>query len=583
MKAERLMQHFDRISEAPDAIPYLRRFILDLAVRGKLLEQDPNDEPATELIREILAEKGHLLKEGKIRSGKPLTALQTPPFAVPENWQWILLGEITELITKGSSPKWQGVQYVSKEDGILFVTSENVGNYRLRKMEEAKYVERRFNEIEPRSILSFGDILMNLVGASIGRTAIYDLHVEANINQAVALIRMVHSVPNLCTNFLLHYFNSRIAIELMLESRVVTAQPNMSLTDARQFPVPVPPLAEQRRIVAKVDELMALCDQLEAAKDQREQSRNRLVASSLHRLNQPTDDTKDNRPEAFRDHARFTFDHFSRLTTRVEHIKQLRHTILNLAVRGKLVPQNPNEEPVAVQLSLSDQMRQATAKKDRRADADLQSLLAAEDRWGVPSTWEWRALADLVLFIDYRGKTPTKEEQGVRLITAKNVRKGFIDPRPEEFISQRDYHIWMTRGLPVEGDVLFTTEAPMGNAAVVRLTERFALAQRVICFRNYGAVTPDFLVLQLLANPFQSILDKTATGLTAKGIKAAKLKRLPIAVPPLAEQHRIVAKVDELMAQCDQLEAQLATNEADSRRLLEAVLHEALNGSRQGI
>jgi len=134
----------------------------------------------------------------------------------------------------------------------------------------------------------------------------------------------------------------------------------------------------------------------------------------------------------------------------------------------------------------------------------------------------------------------------------------------------------MTRGFPRSGDVLFTTEAPMGNAAVVRLTERFALAQRVICFRLYGSLNPDFLVLQLLARPFQAILDKAATGLTAKGIKAAKLKRLPIVVPPLAEQQRIVAKVDDLMAVCDKLELQITAGETTSSRLLEALLHDAL-------
>ena len=204
-------------------------------------------------------------------------------------------------------------------------------------------------------------------------------------------------------------------------------------------------------------------------------------------------------------------------------------------------------------------------------------MLAADDRWEVPPSWRWRALADLVLFIDYRGKTPNKVAQGVRLVTAKNVRRGFINRSPEEFLSDENYHRWMTRGFPSVGDVLFTTEAPMGNAAVVHLTERFGLAQRVICLHPYGAMNPDFLVLQLLAEPFQFILDKTATGLTAKGIKAAKLKRLPVAVPPAAEQRRIVAKSDELIGVCDRLEAQLTETQTESRRLLEAVLQEALD------
>ncbi len=194
----------------------------------------------------------------------------------------------------------------------------------------------------------------------------------------------------------------------------------------------------------------------------------------------------------------------------------------------------------------------------------------------MPTSWTWRALADLVLFIDYRGQTPNKVEQGVRLITAKNVKKGFVNLLPEEFISESHYDTWMTRGFPKVGDVLLTTEAPMGDAAVARLEERFALAQRVIDLRPYGAVDPDFLVLQVLAAPFQYILSKTATGLTAKGIKAAKLKRLPIAVPPLDEQRRIVAKVEELLGLFDRLEAQLTTAQIESSRLLEALLHEVL-------
>jgi type I restriction enzyme S subunit len=277
--------------------------------------------------------------------------------------------------------------------------------------------------------------------------------------------------------------------------------------------------------------------------------------------------------------AELLLAHFDRITNAGEAIPFLRRFVLDLAVRGKLVEQDSNDEPVAALLKQNDQVRRAIAKKDRRADADRQVLLAAESRWDIPPSWNWCAFADLVLFIDYRGKTPTKTEKGVRLITAKNVKKGFINFSPEEFLSEPDYHAWMTRGFPKEGDVLFTTEAPMGNAAVVRIHERFALAQRVICFRPYGAVNPDFLSLQLLAEPFQYVLNKTATGLTAKGIKAAKLTRLPIALPPLAEQHRIVSRVKELMALCDRLEAARKEQESRRDRLTAASLHHLNNGA----
>lgn len=243
----------------------LRKSILTLAVQGKLVPQDPNDEPVEEMLARIAETKLRHQGNGKRGEGKTAFPLQPDsiPFEVPEAWRWRKLVEFTELITKGSSPKWQGIAYVSEAEGILFITSENVGNYRLRKINDLKYVERRFNEIEPRSILKRGDILMNLVGASIGRTAIYDLHDGANVNQAVALIRLVRETEGVCPDFILHYFNSAPAIDYMLSSRVVSAQPNISLTDVREFAVPIPPFAEQRRIVAKVDQLMALVDQLE--------------------------------------------------------------------------------------------------------------------------------------------------------------------------------------------------------------------------------------------------------------------------------------------------------------------------------
>jgi type I restriction enzyme S subunit len=259
------LDHFRQLTARPKQIQQLRETLLDVAMRGQLVVKDPNDYSSSRLLNRIQVDKTQLVKSGDIKKDKPLSPLarEHAPFEIPAGWEWIRLGEIAEVITKGSSPKWQGIEYVSKESGILFVTSENVGNYSLRKMDEPKYVARRFNEIEPRSILQHGDILMNLVGASIGRTAIYDLPDEANINQAVAVIRLVRTMPDTYRKFLLHYLNSPLAIKLMLASRVVTAQPNISLTDVREFPVPTPPLAEQQRIVEKVEELQYLCEQFD--------------------------------------------------------------------------------------------------------------------------------------------------------------------------------------------------------------------------------------------------------------------------------------------------------------------------------
>src|SRR5262249_23199936 len=158
-----------------------------------------------------------------------------------------------------------------------------------------------------------------------------------------------------------------------------------------------PPLAEQHRIVAKVDELMALCDQLEAAKTEREQIRDRLVAASLHRLNSPADTAETETPDlpaqqadAFRNHVRFVFKHLPLLTTSPEHIKQLRQTILNLAVRGKLVPQDPNDELAEELLKRLTQSKQQNGMQSRKG-AQLQQLNDenGEMPFQIPSSWLW--------------------------------------------------------------------------------------------------------------------------------------------------------------------------------------------------
>jgi type I restriction enzyme S subunit len=565
MNPELLLAHFNRISDSPNAIPRLRSFILDLAVRGKLVEQDSKDEPASELLKQVLAEKNRLLKEGKIKKQSPLPPVEsTVPFDLPSGWSWVRLGNLSQLVTSGSRD-W--AKFYST-DGAIFVRMGNLSrdSYQLR-LDNIQRVTPPTDSEGARTRLEEGDILISITG-EVGLLGLIPPNFgEAYINQHTCLVRSMERLRGL---YLPELFRSRFA-QSQFDEPQRGLKNSFRLTDVTQFLVPLPPLAEQRRIVTRVSELMAICNQLEAADAERERRQNRMAAAALYHLCNGADG------DAFREHARFCLTHLPQITIRSQQISTLRRAVLNLAVRGHLVAQDPNDEPVAQLLMQNDRARQKVAHEDRRVDADRQVLLAAESKWKVPPSWGGCALADLVLFIDYRGKTPNKTDRGVRLITAKNVKKGFINISPEEFLSESDYHTWMTRGFPRVGDILFTTEAPMGNAAVVRLSERFALAQRVICFRPYGAVNPDFLALQLLAEPFLSILEKTATGLTAKGIKAAKLKRLPIAVPPLAEQLRIVARVDELMALCDKLEAQLATAQTETSRLLESVLHHALN------
>jgi type I restriction enzyme S subunit len=562
MNPEQLLIHFDRISEAVDAIPRLRCFILDLAVRGKLVGQDAADEPASELLARIRAKKAQLINNGELRKEKSAPPENEPPFPIPTSWCWSQLAEVGILNPRNMAVDDLPTSFVPMP---LISGDYGIGNkHEVRPWGDIKRGYTHFAEgdvglakITPCFENAKSTVFRGLTGGMGAGTT--ELHIVRPVILSADYILIFLKCP---------YF-------------IATGIPKMTGTAGQKrvpanyfaySPFPLPPLAEQLRVVSKVGELIALCDRLEAAQTERKRRRDRLTAASLNRLN----DFADADAPTFHEHARFHLRNLPRLTVQPDQIPQLRHTILNLAVCGKLVTQESEVEAVTIFLDRVDNERVNVAKTDRRADADSQSLLGSEYCWKIPDSWEWRGLADLALFIDYRGRTPAKCESGIPLITAKNVRTGFINIHPEEFIDEPTYKGWMTRGIPRKGDVLFTTEAPMGNAAVLRLVDKIGLAQRVINFRLYAGLDPDFLVLQILAQPFQRILETTATGLTAKGIKAAKLKRLPIAVPPLTEQRRIVVRVQELFAICDQLEAQITTSQIERRRLLDAVLHQAL-------
>ena len=241
---------------------------------------------------------------------------------------------------------------------------------------------------------------------------------------------------------------------------------------------------------------MALCDRLEAARTERETTRSRLAAASLARLNAPDPD-----PAVFRNDAAFALDNLTPLTIRPDQIKALRQTILNLAVRGKLVPQDPNDEPASGLLKKIAAIK--FERKWKTGDPRIKlkpSSKRDELPMMLPHGWAIQSFEDLFLFIDFRGKTPPKTDDGVPLITAKNIRMGYLNREPREYISDRPSKPWMTRGIPEIGDLFFTTEAPLANVCLNNIDESFALAQRAICLQPYGAVSTKFLMFALMSD-----------------------------------------------------------------------------------
>lgn len=266
----------------------LRQQLLQEAIEGKLSvewrKQNPElirgENHASKLLEKIRAEKGRLIKEGKIRKEKPLSPItdDEKPFDLPDGWVWCRLGELATLITKGSSPNWQGIRYVGKGAGISFITSKNVGTYKIDLTDET-FVEERFNEIEPRSILQRGDILTNIVGASIGRTAIYNIDDVANINQAVCLVRIATTYID--KMFLLHWMNSSCLVAKMHEDEFAPGRANLSMANVANFLVPIAPQDEQQAVNEQVAKIMEIINKLEEQVTSRKQQSGLLMRSVL--------------------------------------------------------------------------------------------------------------------------------------------------------------------------------------------------------------------------------------------------------------------------------------------------------------
>jgi type I restriction enzyme S subunit len=576
MNPRHLFAHFDRISDAPDAIPRLRQFIVDLAVRGKLVEQDDKDEPASALLVEIQRERGHLANVGakKVERALPSLLSGEVPFAVPARWSWVALTSIG-ITRTGSTPPSDNPEYFGNH--IPFVKPADLTgktiNYSGDGISELGVAHSR---LIPRN-----SALMVCIGSSIGKVNVSDRDICCN--QQINAVTPV--IPSL-TGFVALALRATYFQRLVLSRAGMGTLPIISKAKWELLPIPAPPLAEQHRIAAKVDELMSLCGRLEAAQAERESRRDRLAAASLHRLNQPADTYA---PEVFREHARFYLNHLPRLTTRPEQIKQIRQAILNLAVRGQLVPQDPNDEPASELLKRirAEKVRLAKGAANKHPQPTLPTG-AGEPLSVVPEGWEWVRLGSLLLVDSQNGysKKPDDAADGVPIlrISAGTVRKdGIVAEEEHKLIGgvsaaqQEQYKLQC-------GDLLACrfngNRAFVGRLSLylgylgikpiypdklirLRLVSQFVLPKLVRCFAESSVVRKE-------------VEDYCATTVGNWGISASNLRGVSIPLPPLAEQHRIVAKVDELMSLCDQLEAQLTTAQTESRRLLEAVLYDAL-------
>jgi type I restriction enzyme S subunit len=565
MNPTQLLAHFERISDAPDAIPRLRRFILGLAARGKLVPQDPKDEPASQLLKRVELEKTRLLKAGDIKKPPSLAPLTEAdiPFQLPDSWVWVRLGTVFEYDagTKREPKDLQQDRWLLELEDIEKDTSVLMSRFRARDRDS----------LSTKSEFEVGDILYGKLRPYLNKVVVAD-EPGYSTTEIVAIRAFLKLCPEYC------------ALALRRPDFVAyvdrlgrgTKMPRLRTPDAVIAAFPLPPLAEQHRVVARVDELMALCDRLETARAERESRRDRLAASSLACLNAPD-------PDSFQDEVRFALDVLPALTTRPDQVKQLRQTILNLAVRGKLVPQDSLDEPVS---ELLKRIAAEKAQLVKEGKAKRQDILPEPDLkrapFELPGGWAWGRFPELGTF--GRGKSKHRPRNDPALFdggehfmiqTGDVARsKGLIETYTSKY---NDFGLSQSFKWP-NGTLCITIAANIADSGIL----------------SFNACFPDSVVGFIPASMFKSAryfeyfvrttkanLLEFAPATAQKNINLEILTQVLIPLPPVAEQERIVARVDELMALCDRLEASLTACDERRSGLLTAILGEALHPAEE--
>ena len=573
MNAELLLAHYDRISDAPDAVARLRKFILDLAVRGKLLKQDSKEEPAADLLTRIQKEKTQLVKDGELKKFDlaPLPLNKDFPFPLPPSWAASDLQSLCISVTDGDHlpPPKQG-------HGIPLLVIGNIRDHSL-SFEGCRHVSLQYyNALDSIRKPRKRDILYSLVG-SYGIPVLINDDRQFCVQRHIGILRPSRSVNAI---FLARVLKSKWVLDQATTFATGIAQKTVALSGLRKILIPLPPFAEQHRIVAKLDHLMGVCDRLEAAQHERETRRDQLTASAHHHLRNGEDS------EELSNHAQFFIGHLPRLTKRPDQIKQLRQTILNLAVRGKLVPQTDADEPVMdllqrIQTEQKDLIRRRVIKGREYGTASPADEAFIE----IPQTWQFVFLGKILTFGPQNGISPTASSrpEAPRSITLTATTSGTFKSEHFKQIEANipaDSEFWIR-----QGDLLFqrgNTREYVGMAAYYDGEPgQFLYPDLIIKVRPTKSVDLRYIHLCSTAPYARAYFGRNASGAqsTMPKINHDILVNLPIPLPPFAEQHRIVAKVDELMALCDKLEARLSTAQTETSRLLESVLHHALEAS----
>jgi len=486
----------------------LRNSILQEAIEGRLVPQDPNDEPASVLLDKIHKEKAKLVKEGKLKK-KDLEEIpiseDEKPFEIPESWAWCRLINLCKIIHYGHT-----------------ASAAPTGNSKLLRItdiqdDKVNWSSVPFCSIKEKDLETYQlhnrDILIARTGGTIGKT-----YIVRELNDiAVFASYLIRAIPldNIFEEYIKLFMGSPYYWSQLTDAATGTGQPNVNGQSLSKLIVPLPPLAEQKRIVAKIEELLPKVEEYGKAQD------------ALNKLNE-------------------------------ELPERLKKSILQEAITGRLVPQDPNDEPASVLLDKIRAEKKQLFKEGKLKKKDLEEIPIFEDEkpFKIPESWEWVRLADYLDVRDGTHDSPKYHSEGIPFVTSKNLDKGNIDFSTCKCISLEDHKKFSERSYVENGDILFAMIGSIGNPVIVKKDREFSI-KNVALFKRYCVELTNIYYIYYYLLYIQNELKKISSGGVQSFVGLKTFREWVFPLPPLAEQKRIVAKIEELFSVLDSIKESL--------------------------
>jgi len=552
-------------------IKKLRELMLELAMRGKMVAQDSNDQPASTLLEQIAKERARRRKAEDVKEEKPLPGIRETekPFALPHGWEWVRFGSIAQHNSGKTLDRGRNTGQLRD-----YITTSNLywGRFDLDNIRQMPIGDDELEKCKARK----GDLLI-CEGGEAGRAAVWPYDKDICFQNHVHRARFYGGVD---PYFAYRFFEKLNATGEIDQHRKGVGISNMSSKALASIVVPLPPVAEQHRIVAKVAELMTLCDHLEQQQTQSIEAQQGLIERLLGALTRAV--SPHEQTEAWTRVA----NHFDTLFTTEHSIDQLQQTILELAVMGKLVPQDPNDEPASRLLQRiveqkAQRMKEGTMGKSQSSPP----VVDDEKQFEIPVGWIWTRLDDLALHSEAGWSpscepTPRKGDNwGVLKVSAVTWGKydpgenkalpSNLEPRPEFEVMPGDFLI--SRANTAE---LVARAVVVPNGAPRRLM----MSDKIVRFVLASELDYQYLALVNGSAFSRRYYARVAGGTSSsmKNVSRDQIRNLAVALPPLAEQQRIVARVNELMALCDALKVLLAEVQTTQVHLADAIVEQAV-------